>query len=300
MIDSIGRNRAGEGFPVTGRHTAKDLVTAVSDQEVLRAVVEHYCRCLAGSDKAREALLSLGVDDETARAFRVGFSDRSLGPGLPGRQWKRGAELRAQLVRLGIYRPSGHEHFVGCLVVPVVNAGGDVVGICGRRLDRGRGELWADGLRGGWFNTRDSLPEEVLLARDIFDALAVVAAGHLDVVALGHPGSLSGEDAKELARRGACQVTVLGPGTEQATERLGREGIEVYRAGTRLDIAEVLSGATNPHSALEAVLEDAEAVGPKSPKALSNGAVPTERPRAAPTVTGDASELHISPHVAWR
>ena len=119
------------------------------------------------------------------------ISDRSLGPGLPGRQWKRGGELRAQLVRLGIYRPSGHEHFVGCLVVPVVNAGGEVVAMCGRRLDRGRGELWAEGLPGGWFNAPACLPAEVLLARDIFDALAVIAAGHGDVVALGHPGRLS-------------------------------------------------------------------------------------------------------------
>ncbi len=90
-----------------------------SDQEVLSAVVEHYVRCLARNEKAREMLGSLGVDDKTAAACRVGYSDRSLGPSLPARQLKRGGELRAQLTRLGLYRPSGHEHFVGCLVVPV-------------------------------------------------------------------------------------------------------------------------------------------------------------------------------------
>ena len=168
---------------------------------------------------------SLGVDDETAVAFRVGYSDRSLGPALPGRQWKQGGELRSQLTRLGLYRTSGHEHFVGCLVVPVTSAEGEIVGLCGRRLDRGAGDLWAEGLPGGWFNGPASLPPEVLLAADVFEALAVIGAGRHDVLALGRPGGVSRDDAKALAGRGVRQVVLLGPGTEQAAERLGSAGI---------------------------------------------------------------------------
>ena len=73
---------------------AQGLERGASDQEVLSAVVEHYVRCFASSEKAREVLGSLGVDDKTAVAFRVGYSDRSLGPSLPARQLKRGGELR--------------------------------------------------------------------------------------------------------------------------------------------------------------------------------------------------------------
>ncbi|HUC14782.1 MAG TPA: hypothetical protein VMS00_10055 [Acidimicrobiales bacterium] len=156
----------GEVGPAPRHVVGQRLQSRASDQEVLSAVVEHYVNCLASSEKAKEALGALGVDEQTAVAFRVGYSDRSLGPALPVRQLKKGGELRSQLTRLGLYRPSGHEHFVGCLVVPVTNGEGEVVGLCGRRLDRGAGDLWADGLPGGWFNGPPTLPPEVLLAAE--------------------------------------------------------------------------------------------------------------------------------------
>jgi hypothetical protein len=67
---------------------AHALGQEASDQEVLAAVIGHYGQNLRRDDKAGEALRALGVDEPTARSFRVRYSDRSLGPALPGRQWK--------------------------------------------------------------------------------------------------------------------------------------------------------------------------------------------------------------------
>jgi hypothetical protein len=37
-----------------------------------------------------------------------------------------GAALRGQLQRLGLYRASGHEHFSGSLVIPVIGSAGEI------------------------------------------------------------------------------------------------------------------------------------------------------------------------------
>jgi hypothetical protein len=293
------QKRYWKGLPAPGGLVAKDLAPGANDQEVVCAVVEHYCAALAGNDKARRALAALGVDEETAQAFRVGYSDRSLGPALPGRQWKQGGELRSQLTRPGLYRPSGHEHLVGCLVVPVLSASGEIVGLCGRRLDRGSVDLWAEGLPGGWFNEPSTWPTEVLLAVDVFEALAVIGAGRHDVLALGRPGVLSRDDAKQLAARGVRQVVLFGPGTDATAQRLGLEDVEVSRAGTHLSIAEVLRGATDRAAALAAVLADVEVVCAQAPRPSPAsvgpaGPVRAELPTPGPTVSGDASELHVA------
>ena len=136
--------------------------------------------------------------------------------------------------------------------------------------------------------------------RRVFVALAVIGAGRHDVLALGRPGAVSRDDAKALAGGGVRDVVMLGPGTEQAVEeRLGRAGIAVSKAGTHFSIGEVLRGATDRASALAAVLADPEAVGTQAPGASppggSSGAAPrAEPPALTPSISGDASELHVA------
>ncbi len=43
--------------------------------------------------------------------------------------------IRGQLQRLGLYRASGHEHFSGSLVIPVINARGEVTEVYGRKIN---------------------------------------------------------------------------------------------------------------------------------------------------------------------
>ena len=48
--------------------------------------------------------------------FKLGFANRTLGLRLPMRNRDAGAEIRERLIKLGVYRQSGHEHFNGSLV----------------------------------------------------------------------------------------------------------------------------------------------------------------------------------------
>ena len=104
------------------------------DATLLGRVVAHYHERLKQTPHALAYLSSRGLgDDELIDTFRLGFADRSLGYRLPARSRVAGERLRSRLQRLGILRDSGHEHFCGCVVFPIVEAEGRVVQLYGRR-----------------------------------------------------------------------------------------------------------------------------------------------------------------------
>jgi DNA primase len=109
---------------------------AKADQEALRRVVDYYAERLAQNPAALAYLEKRGlVDAELLRTFRVGFCDRSLGLRLPNKNRVEGAALRGRLARLGVMRETGHEHFRGRVVVPVVDAAGTITTLYGRAID---------------------------------------------------------------------------------------------------------------------------------------------------------------------
>jgi len=123
------------------------------DETVIDAVLDHYQDERRHSEQAKNWLAERGVDDTLADELRIGFANRTLGYRLPEANRKDGSKLRDQLMRLGIYRSSGHEHFRGCMVVPVLSAGGRVFQLCGIRLASASCECpWATGLPGGMFD----------------------------------------------------------------------------------------------------------------------------------------------------
>ena len=67
--------------------------------------------------------------------FKLGHANRTLSYRLPTKERKEGAELRGRLQRLGVFRASGHEHFNGCVVVPITDSTTAVVEVYGRKLD---------------------------------------------------------------------------------------------------------------------------------------------------------------------
>src|SRR5690606_15123242 len=115
--------------------------------------------------------------------FRLGFANRTLGLRLPEKNRKAGAEIRTRLQRLGVLRESGHEHFNGSLVVPVFDAGGNVVEVYGRKITPNLRpgtpqHLYLPGPHRGVFN-RDALASpEIILCESLIDALTFWNAGH--------------------------------------------------------------------------------------------------------------------------
>ena len=89
-----------------------------------------------GSPEALAYLRSRRIDDpEAIEVFKLGHANRTLSYRLPTKERKDGAELRGRLQRLGVFRASGHEHFNGCVVVPICDSTGAVVEMYGRKLD---------------------------------------------------------------------------------------------------------------------------------------------------------------------
>lgn len=181
---SIGAGRAIEAVKKSTVPLLPSPIDASADDAgVMRQVVAYYNETLKASPAARAYLKRRGIEsDEAIDRFQLGYADRSLGLRLPNKNRRAGAEIRERLQRLGILRESGHEHFNGCLVVPIINRG-EVVGMYGRKIndDLRPGtayHLYLPGPHRGIFNL-EALAEskEIVLCEALIDALTFWCAG---------------------------------------------------------------------------------------------------------------------------
>jgi len=198
-------------------------VDAADHQAVLSAVLDHYAEHLSASSEALSRLARFSCSEGEAVRLRIGYADRTLGLRLPDRQWRAGRILRTALTDVGILRTSGHEAFRGCLVVPVINAAGQIVQLYGRRVDGSGAGIWADGLSGGIFNEQaasdDVLVDAALLVvASIEDALSVLGAGHTKVIASGRPRGFTRRDLAAIAQ---THRNVIALGSGHAVSRSG-------------------------------------------------------------------------------
>ena len=161
------------------------------DGTLLRQLVDYYHERLMDPNAGRAArayLQSRGLGKEEAlRAHKIGFADRTLGLRLPSKNRVAGADIRARLEKLGVYRASGHEHFNGCVVMPVFDAAGEVAELYGRKIvpkqSTGVYHLYLPGPHRGWWN-RDALKSrEVILCEALIDALTFWENGFANVTA---------------------------------------------------------------------------------------------------------------------
>ena len=157
-----------------------ELHADADDQQLLAQVVAYYQRTLQNSPDALAYLASHGLTDGQAlERFRIGYADRTLGLKLPCKQVKAGKEIRGRLQQVGLFRASGHEHFTGCVVFPILAADGTqrIVDIYGRKTlgkllqKRCPLELHLNDQRQGVWNVEAfGAAEEIVLCPSLFDA----------------------------------------------------------------------------------------------------------------------------------
>jgi DNA primase catalytic core len=162
--------------------------TNVDDQKLLNIVVDYYHRMLKQSPEPQQYLIQRGLkSSEMVEHFRLGFSNRSLNYHLPDKNRVEGARQRGRLEELGIFRESGHEHFVGSLVIPILNLNGEVVQMYGRKIrDHLRPgteyHLYLPGPRRGVWNEEALIAsKDVILCEALIDALTFWCAGYRNV-----------------------------------------------------------------------------------------------------------------------
>jgi DNA primase len=153
------------------------LDAEADDATLFRQVAGYYherLKVLAhGHHSARAYLASRGLDDDRLiEHFQIGFADRSLGLRLPEKNRVEGERLRSRLTQLGLWRESGHEHFNGCIVVPLLDEHGHAVSFYGRRAQKGEMKhLYPPGAHRGLFNRQCLNQPEIILCEAVLDAL---------------------------------------------------------------------------------------------------------------------------------
>ena len=161
----------------------------VDDQKLLGIVVDYYHATLKQTPGVQQYLIQRGLrSSEMVEQFKLGFSNRSLNYCLQDKNRIEGLRQRGRLEELGILREkSGHEHFVGSLVIPILNLNGDVVQMYGRKVNdhlRPGTEyhLYLPGPRNGVWNEPALIAsKEIILCEALIDALTFWCAGYRNV-----------------------------------------------------------------------------------------------------------------------
>jgi len=274
---------------------------AGADDAVLRGQVASYYReRLRATPSARQYLQSRGLDDDALiERFYLGFADRTLGLRLPDKNRVEGEKLRTRLVELGLYRGSGHEHFNGCIVVPLWSEAGQIVSFYGRRAQRGKYEhFYPAGPHRGLFNPAAFAEPEVILCEAVMDALTFCAHGCLSATCIYGTEGMTAEIWEKLRR--ARRVLVAYDADEagdRAAERdlarLKSVGVEVGRVRFPwgLDANAYAQKVQPAGKALELLLQAARGLAPGPAAAVrpvGRGGAAAPSPAAAITVAASA------------
>ena len=211
--------------------------------EVLQEVTDYYHATLKQSPEALKYLQQRGLEHpEMIDHFRLGFSNRTLCYRLPERDRKDGAEIRGRLQRLGILRESGHEHFTGSVVIPVIDLDGNVTEIYGRKITEGLRQgtplhTYLPGPhKGVWNEQALTVSKEIILCESLIDALTFWCADYRNVTASYGVNGFTEDHRQAFKKHGIKKVLIAydrDEAGEKAAIELGNElismGIDCYR-----------------------------------------------------------------------
>jgi DNA primase catalytic core len=214
------------------------------DQALLNQVIGYYHETLKQSPEALDYLRARGlVHPELIARFKLGYANRTLGLRLPEKTRKAGSEVRARLEKLGLYRESGHEHFNGSLVMPVLDERGDVTEIYGRKIVNNLRagtpkHLYLPGPHKGVWNL-DGLAAgrgEIVVCEALIDAATFWCAGYRNVTAAYGVNGFTQDHLAAFRRYGITRVLIAFDrddagerAANELAEQLIKEGLCCYR-----------------------------------------------------------------------
>ncbi len=216
---------------------------SADDQRVLQQVVDYYHDTLKQSPEALKYMQQRSLDHpEMLGHFRVGFSNRTLGYRLPEKNRRVGAEVRGRLQQLGILRDSGHEHFTGSVVFPVLDLNGNITEMYGRKITPNLRpgtplHTYLPGPHKGVWNEEALLvSKEIILCESIIDALTFWCADFRNVTASYGVNGFTADHRAAMKKHGTRKVFIAYDRDEAgdkaavalADELIGM-GIDCYR-----------------------------------------------------------------------
>jgi DNA primase catalytic core len=256
------------------------------DRALLDQVIDYYHATLKQSPEALAYLDKRGIYSmEVVERFKLGYANRTLGLRLPEKNRKAGAEIRERLQALGLWRASGHEHFNGSLVIPVLDEDGHVTGVYGRKiLDNLRPgtayHLYLPGPHRGVFNRAGLLRQaEVILCEALIDALTFWRAGYRNVTSSYGINGFTADILDALKVCGAKRV-LIAYDRDDAGERAAMElapklqtaGVDVFRLlfPKGMDANSYALSVKPPEKSLGVVIRSAQWLGAGTKPALTS------------------------------
>jgi DNA primase catalytic core len=227
--------------------TVQKLPTSLSnnaeDDKLLVQVIDYYHQALKDSPEALAYLQKRGIGSaEAIDHFKLGFANRTLGYRLPLKNRKEGAAIRGQLQRIGLLRASGHEHFNGSIVMPVINEMGQVLEVYGRKINDNLRKgtpthLYLPGAHAGiWNETALKVCSELILCESLIDALTFWCAGFRNVTASYGIEGFTADHMQALKHYNIQRVLIAydrddagNSAAEKLAEKLIESGIDCYR-----------------------------------------------------------------------
>ena len=198
--------------------------------KLLARVVEFYQGIFEKDPKGREYLAGRGIKDPNAfRDFGVGYANGSLLDALPPE-----GDLLSDLKAIGILTENGREFFSDCIVVPLHDLSGAVIGLYGRRInDSTPQHLYLPGPRRGLINWQAAKRSTtILLTEAIIDALTLYDQGFKNVIPCYGVAGLSEDHITCFKQFGVKEVMICfdsdeagKKGAASAVNRLSEIGI---------------------------------------------------------------------------
>ena len=290
--------KRGRQQGLVAKHSTVRKLTLIErdaeDDVLLGRVVNYYHTTLKQNPEALGYLTRRGLtSSEMIDRFRLGFSDRTLGYRLPMANRKDGEAVRGRLQKLGVLRETGHEHFRGSVVIPILDEEGRVTEMYGRKI----GPKLRPGTavhtylpgphRGVWNIEALAGGQEVILCEALIDALTFWCAGYRNVTSsYGVEGFT--EDHRKAFRRYETRRVLIAYDADEAGDRaavrlsaeLSQMGIESWRVVfpqgmDANEYAQRMGGSAQ--DSLELLLKQAQRMGGKAAVASASPSLSTER-----------------------
>ncbi|MBD1229563.1 CHC2 zinc finger domain-containing protein, partial [Xenorhabdus griffiniae] len=207
----LGHNPAVEPL-VQPEELARD---AIGQQVLLSRVVDFYHHTLLNAPEAQAYLSKRRLNHpELVSQFKLGFANRTLAYRLPARKYKAGAEIRRRLQAIGVLRENGREHLRGALVVPVMDAQGQIHELYGRMIsDDLRASvvrhLYLPGAhKGVWNAAALGASKSLILCESLIDAMSFWVAGQRHVTAAYGVHGVTADHWQVFEQHGTKQVLI--------------------------------------------------------------------------------------------
>jgi DNA primase catalytic core len=219
------------------------LTEQAENQIVLKQVITYYQESLKQSPEAIEYLKKRGLtNSELIDTFKLGFANRTLGLRLPHKNRVAGKQIRSQLQEIGIYRKSGHEHFNGSIVIPIIDENNQITEVYGRKVrdDLRKGtptHLYLPGPHCGVFNLASfKASDEIILCESLIDALTFWNHGFRNVTTSYGTGGFTDEILQAFKANNIKRVLIAydrdkagDSAADELSKKLNSQGMDTYR-----------------------------------------------------------------------